>query len=214
MDIRKKFTWQKLVMVFAVTALIFVLGIWFGSWTAGQKLSIINDMEKDLRTDTTAVELQYLLLAEDPCMAVNHTPLTDELYSIARRLDYMENSLGEDNKDVLRLKNYYSTLQIRHWMLMREMQEKCQQNLTLVLYFYDTKEDCRKCEQQGFILTYLRKKYPDIFVYAFYIDLNNAAIETIKSMYGIKDAPTVLVDGEKLEGFQSKDAMLEKINNK
>lgn len=212
-DERQKFSWQKVALVLALTALIFLTGIFIGNWVADKKLSMINYMEQDLRTETTAVELQFLLLADNPCMAVNSTPLTDELYSIATRLDYMENSLGEDNQDVLRLKNYYSTLQIRHWMLMKEMRENCNDNLNLILYFYDTKEECSRCEQQGFILTYLRKKFPNVYVYAFYTDLNNAAIKTVKSMYGVSDTPAIVIDGKKLDGFQSKDDLIEEIKN-
>jgi len=213
-DERQKFNWQKVILVLALTTLIFIVGVVFGNYIASKKINMINYMEQDLRTETTAVELQYLLLAEDPCIVVNSTPLTDELYDIATRLDYMENSLGEDDEDVLRLKNYYSTLQIRHWLIMKKMQKECNKNLTLVMYFYDTKKDCPKCEQQGFILTYLRKKFPDIYVYAFYIDLENAAINTIKSIYGISETPSIIIDDHKMEGFKNKDEIMELIECK
>jgi len=211
-DNRKKMNVTKILLVLAVTTLIFITGIFFGNLIANKKLSIINNMQQDLRTDISSVELQYLLLAENPCSALNYTPLTDELYKIATRLDYMENSLGEDDENVMRLKNYYSTLQIKHWLLVKKMKEQCDSNITTVLYFYDTKKNCAKCEQQGFILTYLRKKFPDVYVYAFYINLDNPAVKTIKTMYSITTTPSVVIDGKKFEGFQSRNQLLEYIS--
>jgi len=42
--------------------------------------------------------------------------------------------------------------------------------------------------------------------------LDNAAIQTLKSMYMIETSPSVVIDGEKLEGLSDKDLLLEKIN--
>ena len=130
---------MKFIVVLILTIIIFIIGILIGTTISDKKLTIINNMEQDMKTDINAIELQYLILAENPCNnMIDMTPLTDELYDIGTYLDYMENSLGEDNEDVLRLKNYYSTLQLRHWLLMKNIQDNCNKNSTLVIYFYDT----------------------------------------------------------------------------
>ena len=54
-----------------------------------------------MRIDTMAVEIEYLLVSEDPCKWINSTPLTDDLYQIGSKLDYMENQLGKNNRDAL-----------------------------------------------------------------------------------------------------------------
>ena len=209
---KKQFSKTKFLLVLTLTTSVFIIGIFFGSIISDKKLESINYMEQDFRTEISAIELQYLLLSEDPCNEmIDYSPLTDELYNIATRLDHMENLLGEDNKDVLHLKNYYSTLQIKHWLLMKKIKTDCNQNTTMILYFYDTKENCPDCEQQGFILTYLRKKFPEIYIYAFNINLDNAAIKTIKTLYEINTTPSVLIDGHKMEQLRTKDEILEKI---
>lgn len=212
-DKRKKFSKTKFSLALTLTTLIFIVGIIFGNMIADKKLSIIDDMELDMRTDISAVELQYLIIAEDPCNSmIDYSPLTDELYRISMHLDHMENTLGKDNKDVLRLKNYYSTLQIKHWLLMKKIKNECNEDSNLILYFYDTAENCSKCEQQGFILTYIRNKYPDVYVYAFNINLDNAAIRTLKSIYSIELAPSLIIDDNKVEGLQTKEDIVKRIN--
>lgn len=196
---------NRYLTVFSITTLVFLLGLILGNYVSSLKLDKVESMENDLRTDTMAVEMQYLLLAEDPCRAVNTTPLTNDLQDIASRLDYMENRLGDDNPEVLRLKEYYSLLELRHWLFIRKTNEECFQNQSLVLYFYSNDEDCPSCEEQGFVLTYIRKNYPWVNVYSFDVNIDNPALDTVKDLYGVQSAPTVVIDGKTYDHFIAKD---------
>ena len=199
----KKINKTKFLAVFASTTLIFLIGLVIGNKIGDAKLSKVDTLEQDLRTDTIAMELQYLLLAEDPCSSVNSTTLTEELYEIGSKLDFMEQRLGKKNQDVIRLKNYYSLLEIRHWLFMKKQQKECNTDNTLVLYFYSNLGDCDRCEEQGFVLNYLRKKYPAVNVYSFDININNIAMDTIKTMFNVKKAPTIVINENILEGFNN-----------
>ncbi len=209
----KKFNALKMFVVFLLTTMIFVSGIIIGYLFNQQKLTHISELEQNLLTESNAVELQFLLLAENPCVAINSTPLTEELYNIATKLDYMENQLGETNDEVLRLKNYYSTLEIRHYLLLNKMRDRCNKNISTILYFYGRKKECPRCEEQGFLLTYLRKKFSNLYVYAFDVNLNNPALRTLKEIYNIKTVPSIVVNGKRMEGFQNMHKILSEINN-
>ncbi len=201
----KKINKTKYFAVFATTTLIFLIGLVIGNNISNNKLSKVDTLEQDLRTDTMAVELQYLLLAEDPCSTVNSTTLTEELYEIGAKLDFMEERLGKKNQDVTRLKNYYSLLEIRHWLFMKKQKKECNSDNTLILYFYSNLGDCNRCEEQGFVLNYLRKKYSKVNVYSFDINMNNIALDTIKSMFNVNKAPTIIINENVLEGFNNLD---------
>lgn len=191
--------------VFAATTLIFLIGLIIGAKTADTKLSKLGDLEQDMRIDTMAVEIEYLIVSEEPCKWINSTPLTDDLYQIGSKLDYMENQLGKSNRDVIRLKEYYSLLEIRHWLFMQKTNEQCKSNRTLILYFYSNYKDCDKCEEQGFVLNYLHKKYPAMSIYSFDINIGNSAINAIKRKYGIKTAPSLIINDIAYEGFKASD---------
>ena len=64
-----------------------------------------------------------------------------------------------------------------------------------ILYFYSNKEDCNDCEQQGYVLSYIKKKYPSVRVYSFDINIENQAIDIIKENYDINIAPSVVING-------------------
>ncbi|MBR9676823.1 hypothetical protein GOV04_01665 [Candidatus Woesearchaeota archaeon] len=201
---RREVNKTKYLAVFALTTLIFLSGLIVGNYISEKKLSKLDQMQQDIRTQTTALEVEYALLSENPCSSTNHTALNQELYTLSTRLNYMENSLGPNNEDVLQLKEYYSLLELRHWLLFKKVNAECKQNKKLILYFYSNAGDCERCEEQGYLLSYFHKKYPELLIYSFDINLNNIALRTLKSQLEVTSAPTVIVNENKIEGFADK----------
>ena len=199
----KKINKTKYLAVFATTTLIFLIGLLVGNKISDTKLSKVENLEQDIRTDTMAIELQYILLAENPCSSVNSTTLTEELYEIGAKLDFMEQRLGKKNANVIRIKNYYSLLELHHCLFMKKQKKECNTDNTLVLYFYSNLEDCNRCEEQGFVLNYLRKKYSSVNVYSFDININNLALDTVKQLYNVNKAPVVVINDKVLGGFNN-----------
>lgn len=207
---RQKLDKGKYLAVLAITALVFIAGILIGNYFASQKLEQIDYIGQDLKTDTAAMELQYELIAEDPCEHINSTPLADELYEMASKLDFMETRRGEDDRNVRDLKEYYSLLELRHWLFMKKTRKECNQTNSLILFFYTNEEDCDDCKEQGFILTWLRKNYADVYIYSFDYTIENAALDTVKRLYGVKGTPAMVIDKETYNEFLTKKE-LEKI---
>ena len=52
----------KYLAVFATTTLIFLVGIIIGNQISSSKMGKLETTEQELRVDTMAIELQYLLL--------------------------------------------------------------------------------------------------------------------------------------------------------
>ena len=81
--------------------------------------------------------------------------------------------------------------------------EKCGFNYTTILYFYSNKGDCPKCESQAFVLGHLKEKYEGIFLYSFDINMDNAALNTIKQIYNVgNETPSLVVNEKRLSGFK------------
>ncbi len=65
------------------------------------------------------------------------------------------------------LKKYYSILEIKHWLLVKKTAKECKVNIGSIVYLYGDKKNCPNCENQGYVLTTLREKYPFLRVYSF-----------------------------------------------
>jgi hypothetical protein len=204
MNRRQKLQPGKYLTVFAITTLIFIVGVLVGNYFSSQKLEQIDNLGQELKTDTTAMEIQYELIAENPCEDLNATPLADELYEMASKLDYMENRLGEDDRNVVDLKEYYSLLELRHWLFIQKTNKECNKTSANILYFYTNEEDCDKCKEQGFILTWVRRNYHDVYIYSFDYSIDNAALDTVKRLYDVQGTPALVINKETYNTFVTK----------
>ena len=207
MDPRKKADWRKYLLIFLVTALLFGAGVVLGTMFASKKVSTLTALQDDLRTNTLDIETQFAIAEQDPCTFVNTSTLADQLYEIGTKLDYLESMLGKDDEYVLRLKKYYSILEVREWLFERKVREECTVKKDLILYFYSREESaCPTCEEQGFILSYLRKKYDTTLrIYSFAKDIDSEAIKLLVRQYRITAAPGIVINGAPLLGFQTTD---------
>lgn len=203
---------QKYVLVLALTIMIFASGILVGNWVSSKKFTSIQNLGQTLRTDIIALELQYDLMEADPCREMGLLYLSEQLYTLGTRLDFMESSLGTNNPDVIRLKQYYSLVEIRHWFFMKKINEKCNQSHVLILYFYSNLKDCPKCEEQGYVLSYLHRKYPDIMIYSFDKNMHNPALDTLKKDFNVHQVPTTVINDDAYHGYQGRDFLERMIN--
>ncbi len=209
----KRFNGQKYALVLALTIIIFGAGMLLGNTIASNKFTSLENMGQDLRTDIIALELQQDLIAADPCGGASLMPLSEQLYTLGTRLDFMENRLGKNNAEVIRLKQYYSLLEIRHWLYLSRINEICNQSSVLILYFYSNLGDCPRCEEQGYVLSYLHDKYDSLMIYSLDLNMENVVLETIKKNYDIKTAPSLVINGDIHEGFNSRNQIEAVITN-
>ncbi len=208
---RKKLDTKKYLLVFFITLVIFLFGLFVGAFFSSEKIADVRDMQETLRSDTLDLETLYSVLESNPCEYVNTTPLSDQLYDVAKRLDFMESQLGKNNDDVLQLKKYYSILQLRQWMFEERVQETCFENKSIILYFYDNEPGvCPECEEQGFILSYIREKYPTVSIYSFDVRTESEAVQALVRRH-VEEVPTIVFDEEVITGFQSRDDLEELI---
>ena len=93
---KRQVDYTKMLAVFLSATFIFLIGLFIGSWTSNAKLTAIENIEESLRVDALSLDLQYSLLAEDPCRAINATALSDELYEVGSKLGYMETFIAQE----------------------------------------------------------------------------------------------------------------------
>ena len=207
---RKRIVLTKYVVVLLASGFIFILGMILGQQIGHQKTVSLRSTIEDMKTDIASAELNYILSSENLCDLTGLNELALELDKMSIQLSDLESAYGKNNKDVLRLANYYSTLQIRHWLLAKNIAKECDEDYHLVMYFYSNKQgECKNCKEQGNNLAVLRKKDEKMYTYAFNINLDNLAFNTLKAMYNVSktEIPTIIVDDKKYTGFKTIDKL-------
>lgn len=197
--------WKKYVIVFFITSTIFVSGLWLSNYLGNKKIDQVKNIESKISLDLMSSETQFNLLQEVSCKDISNTVLSSELNSLASKISYSESNIGVDNIDVISLKKYYSLLQIKDYLLMKKITERCGEKSAFILYFYKN-DDCGDCIKQGYVLTSLREKYPDLRVYSFDYNLDLSAIKAMISIYKVSDTiPAIVINGKVYNGFKTSE---------
>ncbi|MFZ2500606.1 MAG: hypothetical protein WAW90_01305 [Minisyncoccia bacterium] len=176
------------------------------------RITELSTIEDQIAINTLSLETQFSLLEATPCdNTASSTTLTGELSDLGSRLSYAENQLGSDNAQVVRLKQRYSLLEIRDYLITKRLATSCGTKPVTVLYFYSNAGDCSECDKAGYALSYLHNTYPDLRVYSFDYNLNLGALQTFITVMKVKNTlPAFVVNGKHSYGFTSLED-LEKI---
>ena len=203
-------SWKKYILAFLITVAIFGTAFYIASRIDDQRVAEIRAAEDSVSVDILSSETQYELLNNLDCKTIAENPiLSSELNSLASRLSVAEDNLGATNAEVIQLKQRYSLLEIKDYLLMQQVSKKCNLKPVFILYFYSNAGDCPNCSREGDVLTYLRQQYPGLRVYSFDYNLDLSALRTLISLQKLKGPlPAVLINNrEPVYGFKTLDQM-------
>lgn len=204
MNPQNNFTWKKYLYSFLITVIIFTTAIFLSNFFAQKKLDEIRNIQDKIAVDILSSETQFSLLEESSCKDIGPGTLSTELGNLEERLSYTEGQRGHDDPEVQTLKRYYSLLEIKDYLLMNRIREKCNKTPLSIIYFYSSDNTCDDCEKEGFVLTRLRETYPDLRVYSFDYNIDLSAVKTLISINKLKnDLPALVIKDKTYYGYQS-----------
>jgi hypothetical protein len=203
--------WQKYILAFVITAAIFGTAFYITNRLDARRVADIRATQEAVSIDILSTETQFELLGRLDCATISENPvLSEELNNLSSRLQVAEQNLGTNNAEVISLKKQYSLLQIKDYLLMQQIAEKCPKAKPVsILYFYSNAGDCADCARMGEVLTYLRQTYPGLRVYSFDYHLDLSALRTLIALRKVTGVlPAVIVnDRAPAYGFKNLEQM-------
>ncbi len=198
----KSINWKKYFFSFAITAVIFTTAIFLSNYFSQKKLAEVRGIQDKIAIDILSSETQFSLLEESSCKDIGVGTLSKELGTLEEKLSYTENQRGSDDPEVQTLKQYYSLLEIKDYLLMNKISEKCNKTPISIIYFYS--KDCDDCVKVGYVLTNLRETYPDLRVYSFDYNMDISAVRTLISVNKVENKmPALIIKDTNYYGFKS-----------
>ncbi|VVB51342.1 Uncharacterised protein [uncultured archaeon] len=197
------------IAAFSLTLIVFLFGFLLGSAISEQYMSGVDSKVQQAKVDMEALDLSTQLLSSEQSRCdLNYSKVSKERWSMGADIERLEDELGRTHPQVIARKQEYYLIEIRDYLFMRNMVEKCGIPSHFVLYFYSNAGDCDRCEAQGQILEDVRQnsKTP-VLVYSFDAGSDNLAVQTLKDEYGITGAPSLVIDDAAKRGFQSRDEL-------
>ncbi len=200
-------SFKRYITVFIITGIIFTLTFYLSSEFGARKVREVRDLEDQIALNILSTETRYSLLENSSCehLGSNSTNdnigLNEELTDMAHRVKFMANQLGYDDPKVISLKKYYTLLQIKDYLLTKELYNRCGTHIVSILYLYE--EQCTECVKQSIVLEDLAGRYPEIRVYWIDKALQTPALDTLISILNIKKTPSIVIKDKVYDSFQT-----------
>ena len=206
------FDWKKYLIVFLITVGLFVTAIYLSNYFGNQKINQLKTIQDKISIDILSSETQFSMLSELSCKNISDSVFSPELGELGGKLEWSQNNLGNTD-EVSYLKKYYALLQIKDYLLAKQISVRCGVKSAFILYFYTTAANCSLCEQESLVLGTLRTEYPELRVYSFDYSTDLSAVTSMLQIYKIKDTvlPALVINDEVLTGFHPIDELEKRV---
>jgi len=215
---RKQLNPRVLISAVIISAMLFSAGLFTGYAINRERLFTVEDDIREILRLVEDLQLQFLffdVLGENstcPLLSATLSDINEKSYEIGSKLtEYGSGDEIQDYTNYIELKREYSRLLTGYWLLANKVQDSCSLNATTVVYFFS--KECERCDDQGFILSYLKRIYEErLLIFALDADFDEPSIQALKVYFNVTSYPSLIVDGELHEGFYPKEE-LERILN-
>lgn len=196
---------KKYFITFFITAALFA-GAWYSSvYFNNKKIQALSDAQKQATLDVISSETQFALLQQVACQDSSNDLLDSEIGSLADKITYGEQNFS-DQSQLETLKQQYSVLEVKDFLLTKQISQRCKQNIVTILYFYQNANVCPDCVSQGYVLDTLRQQYPQIRIYSFDATLDSSTVRALLSIYKIPSTlPALVINGKTESGLMTLD---------
>ena len=198
-----------LVTTLIITIFVFAAGLLVGSTfdTYQTDELLLSVRQNELETQSFLVEQQFVETFGGQCdsMTSRVENVQKSIADTGRKLTLLENSNkyeGAEDFEYLKNKNLISKVQF--FTLLKDFKETCGVNYNIILFFY--KADHSESITQGFALDGFAEKNPDVVILSIDKDYEKEPlVNLLVARYDIGEAPTLIINDEKIEGFISTD---------
>lgn len=206
-------------MALIITLLVFFFGAMFGILMEGQRVQYIQNKNNEQKLNYMNLQFQYEFinqLREDancPLFIKTLNTNIENLEETRARLTAYDLDAVVSKDEFDSLYEEYILSQLNYWLLTKDARDLCELESARILYFFSNDKECASCEEQAFILTYLKNKLGDkLLNFALNAQFrDNQALGLVMDVYSVSTFPTLVIEGEKFEGLTSKQEILQEI---
>lgn len=184
------------------TFLLLSLGLLIGLQVDDARGAYVEDQlrESDLRMQNFIVTQSYLdESSNNYCRLVeNQIPdLSRENTKIGQNLQsFSGKSLSNQGQYNYLVRKYYVN-QLRLYNVLDEYNSRCEENTTLIFYFFDQSADSKR---QGAVLTeYYRNVDNSTYIFSFNLEKNKSSVmQLLRDDYQVEEGPSIVINGDEV----------------
>lgn len=210
---------DKYIIAGIATTVIFVLGVLLGLVIENERTRYIEDKYTEQELDFRSSQLQYeylnLLEKKENCPAIYETlnANVDDLEKTRIRLETYSDDATLSKNDFEILEREYFLAEVRYWLLATKAKEICAHDVVTILSFYSDKEECPQCDEQSFVLSYMKKILGErLLIFSFNVKTSDEPIiEILKTSYNVTAYPSIVINDNLYAGLYDVEILLPEI---
>lgn len=206
---KKMSTKAYMIIALFLSTIVFVSGISIGILIDEFKSSSITSNIEELHNSIVDAEIELLLLdyfgGNLSCnyLIAKSEELSKQSSELGSRLISFEQSNQIIPEVYTPLKEDYTRVLIKNWIMLENIKNSCNANYSTILYFYNN-DICDLCEEQAYVLNYYKNIFEsNVMIFAIDAALDIGTIDMLLSNYEIDEYPSLVVDGVAHQGFQN-----------
>lgn len=187
---------SRYVWSFIIATTIFILGFIITNGIAYLEFQRVSGLQGPTSYKIFEEKLQYTLFGKDICSDDTYKDISEELNYQGQIIGDIERKLGKNDEDVIFRKKFYTLIQIEHLEFIKRINEECNKNINIILFFYSNEEDyLKQSERLGDLLgpIYERNK-KNLVLYSIDLNLNSSLIRNLKEIHNVSKEPLILLN--------------------
>lgn len=208
----RDFKKRRYLFALIITAAIFSLGFFFGFLMDIQRVDYFKVINEEQKMNIRSIQLQYDLIdyinTGNQCEAFRFVfdKAIQELELNRERLEIYDQQSSVKKQDFDMLRREYTLSQINFWQISNRLKSSCpnSSDFVTIIYFFSDTSKCPICEKQASVLNYYKAQFNEnllIFAIDETFENKESLITLLKQAYGITDYPTLIIEGNKYQGF-------------
>ncbi len=201
------------IAAFVFTVLIFVIGMYVGHIVDVSNVSSLSGQVSQISQRVNSIHLLFLMDENNsafcPVFKEELNSLDSEIETIGYKLSFLEE---RKNVQDVKLKKEYFLLETESYLLSQKLNTLCNDNTTLLVYFYSN-TNCSTCHIQGNNILDARdvvgKQNKSVKLYSFDGDLGSTVANALKLKYNVTNYPSIIVNEQIYPGLHSRDDLIE-----
>ena len=194
---RKMQSRRRYLLAFLIGTAIFILGFALTYAVSYFEFQRILGMQDITSYEIFQDKLQYSFFGDDICSTESYQKVSQALGFQGRIIDDLEKKFGKNDKKVLFRKKFYSLILLEHFEFVKILNEECKSGINTILFFYSNQaNDIKTSEKTGELLTIISRKYDNLVIYSFDINLDSDLVQKLKEKYDIQESSTLIINEE------------------
>ncbi len=199
----RNFNVRRHLTAFAITGLIFVLGLLIGLSLTNERIKFTENFARQQKADYDSLQLQYLYLQKGSCPVLEKT-LEQNIQELENNRARLEEFLKDSDREEFKLiEREYMLSEIRYWLLAKQSKIDCGSDTVSVLYFYsDIEGECDYCSAQGIILDLLKEQFKDrLLIFSLDTNIDDSILKILKETKEVDKLPALIIEEDKYSGL-------------